>query len=205
MSDKEEPKFHRDKEGKIKKIIDTFLVMLNKMEYSEISTNKIAKEAEVSIGTLYNYFRNKEEILQFIFSNISEDIIELEDVMKIIVERDLHATKKFIANYLKNHQDYYSLNKAHDQAMIINQNIFLAFQETIRAYVSSYLKIARENKFDFGSATDEVLTKVFLIVLNIIDTQVHHHLFRKQVFDSDTDLINYLAELFQFTLNLYLS
>ena len=204
MSEKNEPKFHRDKEGKINQIVDTFLKMLNQMEYNDISTNKIAKEAGISIGTIYNYFRNKEEILQYIFGTMTEDFIELDDVMKILLDRDLVSTKEFISNYLKNHKEYYVLNKAHDQAMVLNQNVFLQFQENIKNYIKYYYKFAQEKNYDLGDITEEKLAKVFGLVLNIIDTQVHHHLFREPIFDSDKELVDYLAKMFQFTLDFYL-
>ena len=204
MSFNEEPKFQRDKEGKIKLIVDTFLKMLNNIEYSEISTNKIAKEADISIGTIYNYFRNKEEILQYIFSNITEDFIDISDVIKIIKDRDLEAIKKFISSFLKSHQDYYVINKAHDQAMIMNQNVFMDYQQNIKGYIRSFIHRAEEANLEIGPYSEEDLTKVFLVVLNIIDTQVHHHLFREPIFKSDKDLVNYLAQVFVLTMNLYL-
>ena len=88
--------------------------------------------------------------------------------------------------------------------MIMNQNVFMDFQENIKGYIGSYLQKAKENSFNLGSISEKELTKVFLVVLNIVDTQVHHHLFREQIFDSDEELVDYLAKLFQFTLQQYL-
>ena len=59
MSDNPEPKFHRDKEGKIKLIIETFVRLINQKSYTNVSTNLVAKEAGLSIGTVYNYFKRK--------------------------------------------------------------------------------------------------------------------------------------------------
>ncbi|MHA1463373.1 MAG: TetR/AcrR family transcriptional regulator, partial [Candidatus Heimdallarchaeota archaeon] len=67
MSDNPEPKFHRDKEGKIKLIIETFVRLINQKSYTNVSTNLVAKEAGLSIGTVYNYFKSKEDILQAAF------------------------------------------------------------------------------------------------------------------------------------------
>jgi AcrR family transcriptional regulator len=204
MTEEKQPKFKRNKEGKIKRITDAFLKMLNKMDYNEISTNKIAEEAGVSIGTIYNYFDNKEDILQSIFENITEEFVEMEEIVKIVKEREEKAIEKFIRNYLKSHQEYYLINKAHDQAMIINQEVFLSFQENIRGYIDSFLQAARKRKLDLGTTTKENFTKAFLVGLTIIDNQVHLHLFRKQIFDTDKELVNYLTKIFKFTLNQYL-
>ena len=36
--------------------------------YFNATTDKIAAQAKVAVGTLYNYFRSKEEILDYIFA-----------------------------------------------------------------------------------------------------------------------------------------
>jgi len=204
MPEENVPKFHRDKEGKIQLIIETFLKLINTMDYSEVSTNKIAKEAGISIGTIYNYFRNKEEILQYIFGNITMDFIEFSEIVKIVTKKDLEAIKMFIWKYLKSHQEYYVLNKAHDQAMVTSQNIFQEYQGNIKQYTEVMVKQFNEHGIDYGSADVETFIHVFLLSMNIVDSQVHLHLFREPIFKSDEELVAYLAKLFKFNLELYL-
>jgi AcrR family transcriptional regulator len=204
MSEKKKPKFHRNKEGKIKRIVESFLRLLNQYDYNDISTNKIAEEAGVSIGTLYNYFDNKEDILQHIFDGITEDFVDMGDIMKIIKERDYDTIQKFIGNYLRNHREYYILNKAHDQAMGASQEIFNSFQDNIKGYIESFMKTAKTMGINLGTTPKEEFTKAFLVGLNIIDTQVHIHLFRKPIFNDDNELIDYLTKMFIFTLDMYL-
>jgi AcrR family transcriptional regulator len=48
---------------KIKKILDTTLSLLSAGTADKITTNAIAKAAGISIGSLYQFFPNKEAIL----------------------------------------------------------------------------------------------------------------------------------------------
>lgn len=59
----------------------------------------IAEEAELAVGTLYNYFKSKDEILEYIFAK------EMERRMEIIAElkaKDI-STKKFLKEFLDRH------------------------------------------------------------------------------------------------------
>ena len=204
MPKENEPKFQRDKEGKIQLIVETFLKLINTMDYSEVSTNKIAKEAGISIGTIYNYFRNKEEILQHIFGNITMDFIDFSEIVKIVTNKDLEAIEQFVWKYLKSHQEYYVLNKAHDQAMVTSQNVFQEYQGNIKQYIKVMIKQFKERGIDYGTADIETIVHVFLLSMNIVDSQVHLHLFREPIFKSDKELVKYLAKLFKFNLEFYL-
>lgn len=52
---------------------------LLKNDWDELTTNKVAETTGVSIGTLYKYFRNKEELLQALVRNqFEEDLREFK-------------------------------------------------------------------------------------------------------------------------------
>lgn len=53
-------------------IRETAIRVMAEYGYYNSTTDKIAQEAGIAVGTIYNYFRNKEEILEYIFA------IELE-------------------------------------------------------------------------------------------------------------------------------
>lgn len=54
--------------------------------YHNSTTDKIAQEAGIAVGTIYNYFRNKEEILEYIFA------VELEKRQKAL-EKEIKSEK----------------------------------------------------------------------------------------------------------------
>lgn len=49
-------------------IRETAIQVMAKYGYHNSTTDKIAQEAGMAVGTIYNYFRNKEEILEYIFA-----------------------------------------------------------------------------------------------------------------------------------------
>lgn len=205
MTDEHKPKFHRDKEGKIKLIVETFLRLVETKGYSNVSTNLVAKEAGISIGTLYNYFENKAEILRKGFETNVDNFIDFPVMIKILVERDYEAIKFFVSKFLTSHQDQYLLNEAYDQAIAANTEIFQSFQENTKEYIKKFTKIAKESNPVLKKVSDENISKALMISLNLLDSMVHQHLFRDQIFNSDEDLVEYLVKLFQFTLDLYIS
>lgn len=60
-----------------KKIITASLELFNKSGAHRVTTNHIIDEVEISPGTFYYHFKNKEEIIRYIFSEITSDFREL--------------------------------------------------------------------------------------------------------------------------------
>lgn len=65
------------KRGKDKKnrILLTAKELFVKNNYFNVSTNEIAKQAGVSIGTLYSYFSSKEDILTELLKDYSNSFL----------------------------------------------------------------------------------------------------------------------------------
>ncbi len=63
------------------------------------TTDRIAEEAGVSVGTIYNYFRNKEAILEYIFQ------VELEKRQQFFasLEGDQRPVRQLLTDFLRMH------------------------------------------------------------------------------------------------------
>ncbi len=65
-----------DKEEKRKEILKAALVVFSQKGFHKTSMNDIAQKAEIGKGTLYDYFKSKDELflslLDFIFSEFFE-------------------------------------------------------------------------------------------------------------------------------------
>lgn len=77
---------------KKRKIIDAAISILNKKEYYRIPVDEIAKKAGVAKGTIYLYFKSKEEIY---FSVIFTLIDSVKEIINSISEKDLSAREQF--------------------------------------------------------------------------------------------------------------
>ncbi|MDD2221040.1 MAG: TetR family transcriptional regulator [Clostridia bacterium] len=56
-------------------IADSFISLMNKYDYYKITVNMIVDHAGISRGTFYNYFENKEELLDWILVRDIEDFV----------------------------------------------------------------------------------------------------------------------------------
>lgn len=199
------PKFHRDRQGKIKKIIQVFFALVEEKGYQNVSTNQVAKKAGVSIGTIYRYFpEGKPAIIRAEFQDKTENFISFEDIRKIIETNDGEAIRRLIQKYFDSHKEHYSLHKAADIAQLENREIFALNQNNIKEYIHG---IMQKIKMSHSTAHDIPVENVQLalsVAIDMIDHAIHQHLFYGALFPSDEELIAYLVSLFQMTLQLYL-
>lgn len=80
--------------NKKEQIRQAAITIFAQLGYHEANTDKIAAEAEVAVGTIYNYFKNKEDILDYIFQVEYE---KREDFFKELMLKDYHAAEKIKA------------------------------------------------------------------------------------------------------------
>ncbi len=198
-----EPKFRRNKEEKIKLIINTFQILVEEKGYANVSTNQIAERAGISIGTIYNYFSNKADILNQGFKVSMEDFGDPKYFLEIITKKDPKKATQFINFYLTRHREHFKLNEALDQALVLNQEVFRNLQTNLQEKITQYVQYLRQSNPNFSGASIDVIVKAVMIGINHIDNFVHQYLFRESLFDSDEDLINYLAHVFISTLEYF--
>lgn len=59
----------------VEQILDAAVRVLSDSGYAQMSTNRIAEEAEVSVGSLYRYFGDKDEIFDELRGRVTETIL----------------------------------------------------------------------------------------------------------------------------------
>ncbi|WP_235439744.1 TetR/AcrR family transcriptional regulator [Paenibacillus sp. DMB20] len=82
-------KFYGLEPEKRERIINAAIKEFARNGYDKASTNEIIKEAEISKGSLFNYFNSKKELYLFLL----EYLVEVID--KILDEIDLNETDIF--------------------------------------------------------------------------------------------------------------
>jgi len=68
-----EPVQQRGKEKKAR-IVTAARKLMNQLDYDEVTTNLIALEAGVSVGTFYSYFKDKRDVFLDVIRQYSEDV-----------------------------------------------------------------------------------------------------------------------------------
>ena len=85
-------KFSRREREKLRQrqeVLDVALRLFSEKGYHSVSMHEIAKEAEFAIGTLYKFFRNKEDLYKALIMQLSDrfhgaltEVIEGDGQMK---------------------------------------------------------------------------------------------------------------------------
>ncbi|MGV1099717.1 TetR/AcrR family transcriptional regulator [Thiovibrio sp. JS02] len=88
------------------RILHTALKLFHSKGYFKTSVHDIREQADVSIGLVYRYFKNKEEIAQTLYQEISEDIFA--NIEKIIAQNaNTHdRCRAIMAYYLQLTEDF---------------------------------------------------------------------------------------------------
>ena len=87
--------------------------------YHNITTNQIAKEANLSIGSLYEYYPNKEAILSEILTEYFEDFLNHEDDITKIIKTGMKSTDKHQWILLLLHQQV----EKHKESIAFNREL----------------------------------------------------------------------------------
>lgn len=99
------------------KILDTALKLFCEKGYYNTTTNEIAKEAGISIGSLYSYFKDKDTIFQEILESYHQNFLSVfehikSDINSSLYERDKKAWLRILLDSLiELHQSVKTLNR----------------------------------------------------------------------------------------------
>jgi AcrR family transcriptional regulator len=72
MEDCKLPRRERDRLRQRQEVLEVALRLFSEKGYHNVSMHEIAKEAEFAIGTLYKFFRNKEDLYQALILQLSD-------------------------------------------------------------------------------------------------------------------------------------
>lgn len=121
---------------KYKQIIDAAIIVIAENGFHQSQVSKIAKQASVADGTIYLYFKNKEDILISVFEEKMEMFAEN---LKLIIKEDATASEK-LYKMIKNHFNVLAENHhlaTVTQLELRQSNLALRFR--INAILKNYL------------------------------------------------------------------
>lgn len=196
-----EKKFIRNKEEKIKLIYKTFFDLLKKKGYSKLSTNHIAKAANIAIGTIYLYFPGgKAAIATDYFEEIKNKIIDDEFLIQIKNKNPLEVFEYIISKNLKVYRDNREAFLAYEQAILSNKELFKNYQDSVYKFGEETAKNIRKENKSYQDIPEERFIKSFLLIYNLIEALTRRHITIFPLFETDEDLVNYLTSLILFTM-----
>ncbi|MHA2175773.1 MAG: TetR/AcrR family transcriptional regulator [Candidatus Hodarchaeales archaeon] len=182
------------KKATIQKIVQTTKTMILRDGYNAITTTKIANEAKISVGIIYSYFpEGKPAIAKEIFK---EGIIKLiDDEIISDLNEDTFPTfiKQIITKFVSQHRENESILIAMSIAILTNDEIFKDFLFLNQTEFDKVTKLILVMK-ELGLYSDPVSAKTGILLLKILDTLIHHHIVFEEIFESDSELIEFLSE-----------
>lgn len=191
----------RNKEATIKKIYEIFFKLVLEEGFHKASTNKIAKEAKISIGTLYHHFPGgKKEIIRKYFENSVETSFDLEEFKKFNMSNIASVFRQFALNVLRNHKENKAYNIAFRSAILSDESLAQAHKERVVEISTGIVKELQETSEFFKSREKKRLIRSFVFIYNIINAIIYHHIVFMDLFQNDEDLIDYISNLLAFTI-----
>ncbi|MCM3743548.1 TetR family transcriptional regulator [Sporosarcina luteola] len=162
----------RDK-PKYKQIVDAAVIVIAENGYHQAQVSKIAKEAGVADGTIYLYFKNKEDILISVFREKMG--VFVENVQEIL-KKEISATE-MLAKMIENH---FSLLNGDRHLAIVTQLELRQSNKDLRYRINEVLK-------EYLTLLDAILTEG--IKKGEFDQQIDIRLARQMVFGTIDETI----------------
>ncbi len=158
-------------------IVESTTRILESIQYDQISTNKIAKKAGVSIGSLYQYFKNRESVYDLVFDEMIEKNIAYYS--QIFEENKNLSLEKFIEILVSLSFDYF-LNQKGYLTAIHSMQVLLGKSDSIIKFRMRLAELTAD-KFvilypELGTSKEAIKKKAFLsLCLNfgIIHSYIH--------------------------------
>ena len=154
MAPKTEEQLNRIREEKKSKILDTALKLFAYNGFDRTTISKIAKDAEVSKGLIYNYFESKEEILKGI---INQAETESDNIMNEMKEDDpkqnIRVLFEAFFRQIKKNQEFWKLTLT----LSLRANEFPYIKEMVTTRLEEYIAFLKElfNKAGIEKPSEE--------------------------------------------------
>lgn len=194
-----EKKRTRNIQEKIDLIYKTFFDLVLEKGYSKTSTNLIAETAQISIGTVYRYFPNgKSDIITKYFENSKDIVFNVEDFEKIRENNFVNVFERFIRNNLENQKKNPGYSIAFRQAIMSDKELLEKYKTNIIRICTELARELRSSNRLLKTIPENRLIKVFVLIFNLIQANIFHHLFINKIFDDDDYFIRFLSNLVEY-------
>lgn len=177
MDNIREPKQKRSIEKK-KMIIEAGLKLFTEKGYYKTNTAEIAKEAGVSTGIVYSYFKDKKDIFMYAMSLYLDQMYN--PMMKKLetIEYSLHL-KTLLSDIIQiTIESHFIRKEIHEEMMAmahLDEDISNCFYNLYDQMVDFWIDFLKKNKI-----TPTNVHEKLHISLNLIENLCHEYVYRKQ-------------------------
>ncbi|RLQ98004.1 TetR/AcrR family transcriptional regulator [Falsibacillus albus] len=168
---------------KYKQIIDAAVIVIAENGYHQAQVSKIAKQAGVADGTIYLYFKNKEDILISLFQEKMG--LFVEKIEEVIAGKQKAAEKLLVM--VENH--FKILSEDHHLAIVTqlelrqsNKDLRLKINDVLKGYLSLMDSILQEG-IDNGEFHSLNIRLARQMIFGTIDETVTTWVMNEQKYD----------------------
>ena len=188
-------KFSRNKDEKVRRIIETTFQLIAEKEYDNLTTNHIAEAANVSIGTIYRYFPEGKAAIVLAVAEDMYQKLPVEELLRDVETNNLQElVSTFIRFYVKYHRDNYRMIKATEKASLSSRAVRDDIDSFIKQNLDNFLVFFKKFPMLTQFTLEEVQNKIS-IMIKAMDSIIHRHLLISPIFKTDEDLIAFLVDL----------
>ncbi|WP_397537995.1 TetR/AcrR family transcriptional regulator [Rummeliibacillus pycnus] len=175
------------------KILKTTLEMLKTLEPSNLRIADIAKTAQVSQVTIYNYFGGKEALIHEVVKNYIDSSIS--DFQKYM-QQDGTVKEKIEKMILQDKEAYHTLSPFLINQLLTEDKELAEYvqKETNEKIIPSMIKLIEDGK-ENGEISEKVTTQAFLVFINFC-LKHYQELVEMVNQENNTDLIESMHHIF---------
>jgi len=182
-------------EGK-EKILKVAEELIVKKGYNAISARKIARDAKMSIGTLYHHFPNgKLSILYEIILSYRNEFIENFDFSKIEQLDNPDIAKEYLLTIIAQHRKFAPLIKGFEVELLTNKKLLVDLDNLMKSQEIRFKKFFTDIILKFYPDIKEP-EKTFSIIRRIFTTIIHTHVIFENFYGTDEELVEILYKMF---------
>jgi hypothetical protein len=162
--------------AKYEKIIDTGWKLISKNGYHNTNTAEIAKEANVSTGIVYQYFKDKHEILIEGIKKYGDEVFY--PMIKINNNKEVKSIEDFFRKVIKEYINDHKISKdTHEEimSMVHNDNEIREYYYKREMELTNYIY----DLLIYNNIKKEQLKEKVHIIIGMIDNLCHEVVYHK--------------------------
>ncbi len=183
---------------KKKKIIEAGLKVFGKKGYHNTSTPEIAKEAGVSTGIVYSYFKDKKDIflqsLNLYFESLYKPLLKKLNTLKINSYEE--TIDSIIELTMKSHKNHFTAHEEMIAMSHLDEDVHEVFMNVEKGITTKIVECLNNN----GIVKKNLKEKVH-IAYNMVENLCHEFVYHKHDFIDYEAMINETKKLLLFLLN----
>lgn len=135
-----------------KKILESAKILISQKGFYSVSTNEIAKYADISIGSLYSYFKDKDAILMELVEEYNENFLALfqklhSDITISTIQHNSRMFLEYVLDYLiRIHESDLEFSRELDSLYHSKQEITVIIDKQMERVIQNFVKIMQEHR-----------------------------------------------------------